>query len=117
MNQRWQKVCDLNDIAPNTGVCAEVSGKQLAIFYIQPENRLHSIDNYDPIADANILSRGILGESDGRRVVYSPLYKHPFCLESGVCIEDESIQVPVYAVRQKKHWVEVRLTAPSTLIA
>ena len=103
----WTPVCALEDIAPNTGVCALVDGKQVAIFRIEKEERLYAIDNYDPLGKANVLSRGLIAQL-GRSVnVTSPLYKHHYDLDSGICQEDESVRVPTYNVRQLGGMVEV----------
>jgi len=91
----WVKVCRLDDIVPNTGVCALVNGRQIAIFRLD-DDRLYAIDNQDPFSRANVLSRGIVGDLKGELVVASPLYKQHFSLVTGRCIEDETVSVPVY---------------------
>jgi len=45
----WVSICALDDIVPNTGVCALVEGKQVAVFNVaQGEGSVYAIDNYDP---------------------------------------------------------------------
>ena len=105
---QWTNICKIQDIPPNTGVCAQFESQQVAIFNLHPENELKSIGNFDPISKTNILSRGIVGEVDGKRVVASPLYKQHFCLDSGQCLQDEQIRVPVYEVRTKNNEVQLR---------
>ena len=53
-------VCRLEDILPETGVCALIEGKQVAIFRTK-DNKLFALDNYDPFSQANVLSRGLVG--------------------------------------------------------
>ena len=103
----WTPVCALEDIAPNTGVCALVEGKQVAIFRIDKEERLYAIGNYDPAGKANVLSRGLIAQLGGSVNVTSPLYKHHYDLDSGVCQEDDTLKVPTYNVRQHGGMVEV----------
>src|SRR5262245_58452496 len=91
----WVAVCRLDDIVPNTGVCALVNGRQIAVFRLD-DDRLYAIDNYDPFSKANVLSRGIVGDVKGELVVASPVYKQHFSLVTGRCIEDETVSVPVY---------------------
>lgn len=100
-------VCRLGDIVPNTGVCALVNGRQVAVFRLD-DNSVYAIDNYDPFSRANVLSRGIVGDLKGEVVVASPVYKQHFSLKSGQCLEDPGVRVPVYAVRLEKEmiWVE-----------
>lgn len=94
----WIGICALDDIVPNTGVCALVGGDQVAVFRLDDDS-LYAIGNFDPLSGANVLSRGIVGDIDGELVVASPIYKQHFSLESGRCLEDDEASVPVYAVR------------------
>jgi nitrite reductase (NADH) large subunit len=93
----WVGICDLSDVLPNTGVCALVNGRQIAVFHC--DDSVFAIDNHDPASDANVLSRGLVGDVKGERVVASPLYKHHFSLMTGRCLEDSSISVNVYPAR------------------
>jgi len=104
----WHPVCALEDIWPNMGVCALVEGRQIAIFRLH-DNQLYALDNYDPHSDANVLSRGIVGDLSGERVVASPIYKHHYQLRTGVCVEDASISLKTYSVelRDDTVWVQV----------
>ena len=107
---RWQDVCSVEDLQPDPGVCALVEGKQVAIFYMPKENAVYAINNYDPFGKANVLSRGIIGDIGGQPVVASPLYKQHFNLQTGACLEDESVTVPAYAVRIENGSVQVCIT-------
>jgi len=91
------KVCRLDDIVPDTGVCVLVGGEQVALFRIHQE--VHAIGNRDPFSGANVLSRGIVGDLNGELVVASPVYKQHFSLLTGRCVEDPSVSVPVYPAR------------------
>ena len=59
----WQPVCELADIAADTGVCADLDGKQIAVFRV--DEVLYALDNRDPASGANVLSRGIVGDLGG----------------------------------------------------
>ena len=102
----WIPVCRLKDIVPNTGVCALVHGRQVAVFRLG-DDRLFALDACDPFARANVLSRGIVGDLQGELVVASPVYKHHFALASGRCLEDEAVRVDVFPVRLEGHTVWV----------
>lgn len=107
---QWVTVCSASDLLPNLGVCARVGNKQVAIFKIaeQGKSTLYAIDNHDPFSDANVLSRGIVGDLKGRNVVASPIYKHHFDLATGECLEDD-VKIPVYQVRENAGKVELFL--------
>jgi nitrite reductase (NADH) small subunit len=103
----WINVCKASDLLPDSGVCALVEGQQVAIFHLPKEGALYAIHNYDPIGKANVLSRGIVGDIQGEPVVASPLYKQHFSLLTGQCLEDETINVPVFLVRVIEGRVEI----------
>ena len=46
-----------------------------------------------------MLSRGLVGDLQGERVVASPIYKHHFALTSGRCLEDPTFNVARYPAR------------------
>jgi nitrite reductase (NADH) small subunit len=94
----WMAVCAVSDILPDTGVCARIDGRHVAIFRIG-DDRFHAIDNVDPQSGASVLSRGLTGSLGGRTVVASPLYKNHFDLATGECLEAPQHSVRAHAVR------------------
>jgi len=96
--QEWSAVCAVEDIVPDTGVCALLGGRQVAVFRVGAE-RLFAIDNYDPHSHAAVLSRGLVGSIGERIVVASPIYKQHFDLATGECLESEAHSVTSYPVR------------------
>jgi nitrite reductase (NADH) small subunit len=107
---QWQNVCSVDDLQPDSGVCALVEGQQVAIFYMSNDKAVYAINNYDPFGNANVLSRGIIGDINGQPVVASPLYKQHFNLQTGVCLEDETVTIPAYAIRIENGRVQVSIT-------
>jgi NAD(P)H-dependent nitrite reductase small subunit len=101
------KICRLDAIVPNTGVCALVDGRQVAIFRV--DERVHAIDNFDPFSKANVLSRGIVGDLRGELVVASPVYKQHFSLTTGQCVEDPDVRVTVHPVAVEDGYVVTAL--------
>src|SRR4030095_1658120 len=86
-----------DEIVPDTGVCALVAGEQVALFRV--EDRIYAVGNRDPFSNANVLSRGIVGDLKGELVVASPIYKQHFSLVTGGCVEDPEVRIPVYDAR------------------
>ncbi len=105
----WIDVCGFDDLQPNSGVCALVEDKQVAIFYMPEENAVFAINNYDPFGNAYVLSRGLIGDINGVPMVASPLYKQHFNLKTGDCLEDESVKVDAYEIRINNERVEVKI--------
>lgn len=90
-------ICKTNDIVPNSGVCALVDGHQVAVFRTD-DDRFYAIDNFDPFSKANVLSRGLLGGQGDKLYVASPLHKQRFYLDTGECLDDETVSVRSYRV-------------------
>jgi nitrite reductase (NADH) small subunit len=61
----------------------------------------------DPFSGASVLSRGIVGDREGRPTVASPIYKQVFELATGICLDDPSVSVPTYPARVSNGVVEV----------
>ena len=104
----WTAVCALDDIVPDTGVCALLNGEQVAVFRVGGDERnLFAIGNYDPNSGAAVLSRGLVGNLGERIVVASPIYKHHFDLRTGECVEAPEHSVDAFPVRVEngKVWV------------
>ena len=105
----WVEVCGYDDIYPDTGVCALIDGRQVAIFRLS-DGTLHAVSNYDPFSGANVLSRGLVGDRAGEPKIASPIYKQTFNLRTGICYEDASVRLDVYRVRRRRGVVEVMST-------
>ena len=95
-DDQWIDVCALDDLTPNTGAGALVSGQAVAIFRVGHEKRVYVLSNKDPFSLANVMSRGIIGDLQGERVVASPIYKQHFSLATGRCLEDKDQKLAVY---------------------
>jgi nitrite reductase (NADH) small subunit len=105
--QQWQTICQLDDLVSNSGVCALleqngnalVADEQVAIFHLpDTKQQIYAIGNYDPIGQANVLYRGIVGSIGEDLVVASPLFKQHFSLKTGQCLQ-ENVRVKNYPVR------------------
>lgn len=102
----WKLVCAFDDIVPQTGVCALIDGKQIAVFRF--DDMVFAVDNYDPQSEANVISRGLVGDLNGELVVASPIYKHHYSLVTGRCLEDPNSPIAAYPARvmDGKVWVQ-----------
>ncbi|KUM90770.1 nitrite reductase small subunit NirD [Streptomyces pseudovenezuelae] len=99
LNGDWFAVCELARLLPGRGVAALLpDGRQAALFRDRAGN-LYAVDNRDPFGGAAVLSRGLTGSVQGRPFVASPLLKQRFDLETGQCLDDESVRIATYEVR------------------
>ncbi len=98
-----EKICMVSDLVANSGVCALIDTsqgeQQVALFYLpETEQKVFAVGNWDPLGEANVMSRGLVGNIGDEFVVASPLYKQHFNLVSGKCLE-EDVSLPVFPVK------------------
>ena len=101
------KICPVADLPVNLGVGALVKGQQVALFKLNSGD-IYAIGNFDPFSEANVLSRGLVGDLKGHKVVASPIYKHHYNLQTGECLEDSSVKVPAYDVVVQDEYVYIQ---------
>lgn len=93
----YQAVCRVTDIELEGGVAALVRGEAVAVFRTY-DGEVFALGNYDPYSRASVLARGIVGTRGETPFVASPMYKQPFCLRTGACLDDAAVRVPSYDV-------------------
>jgi nitrite reductase (NADH) small subunit len=109
MSLDWKTVCKTQDLIEGVGVAALFEGQQVAIFYVpKVEPQVFAIANWDPIAKANVLSRGLIGSIEDKLVVASPLYKQHYELSSGQCLE-EDLRVENWPVKIQDGEVQIAI--------
>jgi nitrite reductase (NADH) small subunit len=102
----WTPVCRYDELQPERGAAALVGAVQIALFR-DFDGGLYAIGNRDPFTAAYVLSRGIVGSRGDAPTVASPLHKQVFDLRTGACLDDGTVAVPVYGVRNRDGIVEV----------
>jgi nitrite reductase (NADH) small subunit len=106
----WIEVCRIDELQPDSGVCALVDGKQVAIFYLVRQQSVYALSNYDPFCRANVLAHGMLGDIGGEPMVASPMYKQHFHLRTGLCLEDHNVRICAYRTRIENGGVAVKIS-------
>jgi nitrite reductase (NADH) small subunit len=109
----WTPICALDDIVPDSGVCALIAGRQIAIVRVGEGEQVYAIDNFDPFSKAFVISRGIVGDRGGVPKIASPIFKQSFNLITGQCFDTPAVSIPVYAARVRDGQVEVRFRRAS----
>lgn len=112
----WLDICAWEDLTPNTGTAAMIQQQQIAIFRIGHEKRVYALSNQDPFSKAFVMSRGIIGDLQGERVVASPIYKQHFSLATGRCLEDQAQKLLVFPSKIEHGRVWVSPTPQKTYI-
>ncbi|MDC0598287.1 nitrite reductase small subunit NirD [Gammaproteobacteria bacterium] len=108
MSKAWITVCNEADLIIGSGICVRLGDEQVAVFREKADSEVYAISNYDPFGEVNVISRGIIGSIGDKLVVASPLYKQHFCLETGQCLEDESVRIKTYPVRIETDQVQLQ---------
>ncbi|MDQ1010910.1 nitrite reductase small subunit NirD [Streptomyces sp. NPDC002867] len=99
IGDEWLAVCPLSRLTPGRGVAALLPDGRQAGLFLDRDGVPYAIDNRDPFTGAQVLARGLIGTAAGRPFVASPLLKQRFDLESGRCLDDETVSVTAYEVR------------------
>ena len=101
----WQAVCSLDEIPPQAGIGARLGEMQIALFRLN--DKVYALDNQEPGSQANVLSRGLLGDASGEPMVISPLYKQRIRLRDGRLCENGEQVVRAWPVKIEdgKVWV------------
>jgi nitrite reductase (NADH) small subunit len=108
----WVSVCRLDQLRVDVGAAALVEGVQVALFRLD-QQEVRAVGNLDPYGGANIMSRGIVGSRGDAVFVASPMFKQPFDLRTGQCLDDPTVSVPIFQVRVVDAVVQVQ-SAPGT---
>lgn len=104
-NKRWLEICGLDEIPEQAGIGARLGRKPIALFRFGKS--VYALDDQEPGSDANVLSRGILGDAAGEPVVISPLYKQRIRLRDGCQVDNGEPAVRAWPVKIEngKVWV------------
>jgi nitrite reductase (NADH) small subunit len=103
----WTTVCALDDIIPDTGTCALLGDRQIALVRVGSGAQVFAVGNFDPFSKAFVISRGIVGDREGAPKIASPIYKQSFDLATGRCLENPAVSIPTYPTRVEDGRVEV----------
>ena len=106
----WRDVCAIDDVLPGSGVAALIDGDQIAIIRTR-DGRFAALSNFDPFSNAFVIARGIVGDRAGVPKIASPIYKQNFSLETGECLDDPSVRLPVFPVRVLAGRIQVSVAA------
>ena len=101
----WNALCQLDDIPPQAGIGARLGTQPVALFRL--DDRVYALDDREPGTQANVLSRGLLGDSGGEPLVISPLYKQRFRLSNGQSLDNPALFQRCWPVKveQGQVWV------------
>jgi NAD(P)H-dependent nitrite reductase large subunit/NAD(P)H-dependent nitrite reductase small subunit len=111
VSTRWVQVGRVSDFPIDGGRAVKCGRSQIAVFRFASRGEWYACQNLCPHKKEMVLSRGILGDSQGMPKVACPLHKKTFSLESGQCQSGEDYQIKVYAVKVEADAVFLALAA------
>ncbi|MBR9727185.1 nitrite reductase small subunit NirD [Shewanella intestini] len=106
----WVKICEASVLPQGSGIAAWVNETAVAIFDLGNDG-LYAVGNVDPATGVSVLARGLVCDIEGKLCVASPLYKHHYQLEDGVCIEDSNLSAMSFEIKKQHGQVLVKAIA------
>lgn len=108
LDAQWHRICPADELEPLWGEAALIGSTQIAVVKLS-DGRIFAVDHHDPVGQANVMARGIVGSAEGRPTLASPLYKQVYDLTSGECLSEEGPQLRTYPVRVHRGVIEVQV--------
>jgi nitrite reductase (NADH) small subunit len=105
----WFKAASVNDIPENGGACALIEGKQIAIYNFTRRQEWYATDNLCPHRQQMILSRGMIGDTQGEPKVACPFHKKAFSLKSGACLSGDEYTINTYPIKVEEGMIYIGL--------
>lgn len=99
LQTKWFHVGTVDDFPKDGGATIKYGKVQLAVFNFTSRGEWYACQQMCPHKKAFVLSRGILGDSEGTPKVACPLHKKNFSLQSGECTTGDDYSVRVFPVK------------------
>jgi nitrite reductase (NADH) large subunit len=95
----WVFVGKVWDFPHDGGAAIKHGRTQIAVFNFASRGEWYATQNMCPHRREFVLSRGMIGDQDGKPKVACPLHKKTFALETGACLSGEDYSVRVFPVK------------------
>jgi nitrite reductase (NADH) large subunit len=95
----WVQVGKVQDFPYNGGATIKHGKVQIAVFNFTSRGTWYACQQMCPHKKAFVLSRGILGDTNGIAKIACPLHKKTFALDSGACLSGDNYAVQVFPVK------------------
>ena len=114
---RWVKVGGVADFPPDGGAAVKYGKTQIAVFNFSSRGEWYATQNMCPHKRAFVLSRGIIGDTQGTPKIACPLHKKTFGLETGACLSGEEYALRTFPVKVEDDHVYLELPPQAQLDA
>ena len=96
----WTCIGETDNFPMNLSTCVKVNDIQIAVFQLPTEKKWYAVQNYNPINQRMVLSRGLVGDSKGEPYVACPLHKHHYSLETGACMTVSNYELQTFEIKE-----------------
>ena len=103
----WVKVGTTQDFPENGGACIKHNNRQIAVYNFTLTSSWYACQNLCPHKLEMVLSRGMIGDSQGIPKVACPLHKKIFSLQDGSNLNGEDYKIAVYPVKIEDNMVYI----------
>jgi len=103
----WFKAARVTDFPENGGACLRYKDQQIAVFNFSRRNQWYACQNLCPHKMQMILSRGMIGSTEGEPKVACPFHKKTFSLRTGECLNADECNISVFPVRIEDGFVHI----------
>jgi nitrite reductase (NADH) large subunit len=111
----WVHVGKVQDFPYNGGATIKYGKVQIAVFNFTSRGTWYACQQMCPHKKAFVLSRGILGDTNGLPKIACPLHKKTFSLDSGACLSGDAYTVQVFPVKVEGDYVYLELPPTEVL--
>jgi nitrite reductase (NADH) large subunit len=95
----WFQVGKVWDFPHDGGATIKYGKTQIAVFNFTSRGEWYATQNMCPHRREFVLSRGMIGDQNGKPKVVCPVHKKTFSLESGACLSGDELSVRVFPVK------------------
>jgi nitrite reductase (NADH) small subunit len=104
---KWFKAAPAHAFPENGGACVKYKDEQIAVFNFKRRNEWFACQNLCPHKMQMILSRGIIGSTEGEPKVACPFHKRTFSLKTGECLNADECSIKTYPVKEENGFIYV----------
>ncbi len=113
----WIQVGKVWDFPHDGGATVKYGRTQIAVFNFASRGEWYATQNMCPHRREFVLSRGMIGDHNGKPKVACPVHKKTYSLETGACLSGEDYSVRVFPVKVEGDDVYLQLPPTEELDA
>jgi nitrite reductase (NADH) small subunit len=106
----WFKAARASDFPENGGACVKYKDLQIAVFNFSRRNEWYACQNLCPHKMQMVLSRGMIGSTDGDPKIACPFHKRTFSLRNGQCLNGDEDKISVFPVKVEDGFIYIGFT-------